>query len=108
MDLSDECVLDLLDVMCLGGTHTRPLVEGAEVLKCGVLSIGKVTATEDSMEVFGLVMQSSHPDQIPHEVTLKINSVGNEPKKLTTYCSCIGGAPGQCKHSVAVAMRLTK
>lgn len=73
--------LSLGDVMRhVGATETRIrcLVEGEEVLNAGhLICCGVKTCTTESVSVQGLCLQTSHVQQMPHEVEFVYDSNGS-------------------------------
>lgn len=107
MDDAEESVLNILDVLQCLGDNTRPVIEGSLVSRTGVLDMGIINSTEDSLEIAASVMQASHCDEAPHRVDVLIN-FGRTKKTVKCKCLCIGGGAGQCKHVGAVILLLTK
>lgn len=90
----------------LGGSeHSKCVVEGENVINAGhLLSAGKLEETSDFISIYGLCVQSSSVDSLPHEVTGKL-SVGSTINILNMLCTCKAGNSGRCKHVSALLIK---
>lgn len=87
------------------GLAVRPYVEGERVFKSKyVMYCGVYSSTTDKTTIIALCLQSTSPYDNPHEITFEIKD-----KKLNSVlCTCVAGALGNCKHSVAVLINLNR
>jgi len=67
----------------VGGGNLRPFESGPEVNKYGIVAIGHTERTNTNIKVFWLVMQSSHSNEVPHDVNLdvRLSSLKNASKR---------------------------
>lgn len=81
-----------MDLLNFGGPNMMKngdaVWKADHVLMCGVSSVGTTTCTIEAM-----CLQSSHPNDTPHTITLK---TAIEFKDWKFNCSCKAG--GRCKH----------
>ncbi|XP_021708141.1 uncharacterized protein LOC110678880 isoform X2 [Aedes aegypti] len=95
----------LIDIIDYVGDSVRPIREGSAVHDAKhIICIGYTAKHLDCVEISGYVCQSSHPNQIPHKVELKLaDSIDNWVLK----CSCKAGT-NRCKHIVACLLELNR
>lgn len=102
---SIEVNLSLLDIFDYVSDSVRPLREGCCVLDARhVVCLGYTTSRAASTTFKGYVLQSSHPNQIPHQVDLEIAANVSE---WILKCSCKAGN-NKCKHIVACLLHLNR
>jgi len=83
-------VLHLREIFRVNGDTLRPFVCGPEVDKYGQVGTGQTSNTSGVLEIFALVMQSSHPDSLPHKVKVTVGLT--QPRNVQkTWCSCLAG-----------------
>lgn len=70
----------LQEIIDYGDHSHRPFIEGDKIFKAKhIISAGIVRRDGATVTVIGLVLQTSHPKALPHEVTLKIVRVPAKP-----------------------------
>lgn len=77
---------------------------GEEVYKAShLLDLGVVSYGEKTCKIEGVCLQSSHPAESPH--TLSIDTA-EDFKHWKFYCSCKAGNSGRCKHVYAALLHI--
>lgn len=106
-------ILNIADVVKFVGDGDRKYVEGQHVLDAQHLMYCGITKKMQSgLEILGLCLQSSGLNtKPPHELKLVVNyemTPQGPSTKIACTCSCIAGLLGNCKHSVALLVHLTR
>lgn len=108
-------LLNFTDVLKFvgGGDNQRKYVQGQEVLNAAHIMYCAITKQmHSSWEILGLCLQSSGVNtKLPHELNLVVNyetTPQGPSAKISCKCSCIAGLLGNCKHSVALLVHLTR
>lgn len=96
---------DIIDYL---GDATRPLKAGLDLYKSQhVINAGKANVSDDAIDVYGQVLQSSDPRGVPHDI--KITGVRpNNVEDWLAVCSCKAGLGHKCKHIFAVLLYILK
>lgn len=88
----------------LGGQIRRPFIEGEKLLQSDhIVSVGVIEKNATEVQIFGLVLQTSHPKDNPHEVIIKIR---DKFENWKCKCSCKAGLSEKCKHIFGVLLYL--
>lgn len=78
--------------------------QGDAVWKAGhVLSVGVISVASSTSTIEGICLQTSHPNEKPHTVTIK---TAESFEDWTFFCSCKAGLGSRCKHIYAVLMQI--
>ncbi|XP_058830245.1 uncharacterized protein LOC131689257 [Topomyia yanbarensis] len=97
--------IKLLDILDYVGDSVRPIRERSAVYDAKhVVCIGYTRKIDNKVCIKGYVTQSSHPGNMPHEVSLRIT---NNVSEWALCCSCKAGT-ARCKHIVACLLHLNR
>ncbi|XP_025997023.1 uncharacterized protein LOC113005531 [Solenopsis invicta] len=103
-------MLSVLDVMNTCKDYVRPLREGEDLYKNGLLICAGITKKNGSIvECQGLATQVSHVHEHPHIINVKIDSNKTAGERIIEgKCSCIAGESAKCKHYIALLLHLSR
>lgn len=108
MDQSDF-LIDTLDILAFaGGAEKRNFIEGFAVANAKHLMYVGITKLKDNeVEIMALCLRNSDLTTSILELNLKI-SYASSKKSIKCNCSCPAGIEGQCKHSTALLVHLSR
>lgn len=110
-------MLSVIDAMNASAGFTRPMREGEEVLKGGlVVGVGKKSKEDEVVHVQALVLRTSGLKTDPAVVELWVDlsrdygerTVKDNEEEFRKHCDCPAGNSEKCKHVVAVMLYLTR
>lgn len=94
----------MLDLLDFGGPNV--MRNGDQVYKSShLLDLGVVSYGTQTCKIEGVCMQSSHPSEKPHSLSIETSS---NFKDWKFYCSCKAGNGGRCKHVYAALLHMHK
>ncbi|XP_023317651.1 uncharacterized protein LOC111694300 [Trichogramma pretiosum] len=90
--------ISLFDILEILGDYRRPFIEAEQIfLADHIVLCGFKYRTDQEILIVSYVTQTSKINDIPHEVTLKVE-VSECKKVICCHCTCPAGAGGKCKH----------
>lgn len=97
--------IKLVDIIDYVGDSVRPIREGSAVFEAQhIMCLGYRNRCSEYIDLIGYVRQSSHPNQVPHTVELRLTEGINN---WVLKCSCKAGT-NRCKHIVACLLQLNR
>lgn len=92
----------MLDLLDFGGPNL--MRNGDQVYKAShLLELGVVSYGEQSCKIEGVCMQSSHPAEAPHTITI---NTAQDFMNWKFNCTCKAGNGGRCKHIYAALLHI--
>lgn len=89
--------------------ESRCIVEGEEILNANhIILMGSTTASDVSVEILGLCLQTSALKNNPHEITGILEFFGSTNEIRDFKCTCKAGMSGVCKHISAILLKCTR
>lgn len=105
----NEFLINFLDIQSFAGdTKKRNFIEGFSVADAKhLMYVGITKSLEKQVEIMALCLRNSDLTTSILEINLKI-VYGNNSKLIECSCSCPAGIAGQCKHSTALLVHLSR
>lgn len=89
--------------------HRRPIENAYTLLQAGYFikyGISDTNVTDGTVTIKGLCLQNSYTKKEPHSIAVIIDVQKNNIR--SSYCTCVGGASGKCKHCAALLVILSR
>lgn len=101
-----EHLVKLSSIFAYIGNGLRVYEEGEKVLNANhIMFCGKTLFNSKRLEIFALCIQTSNVHGNPHELNLKVNFLTRSV--IECRCSCVAGAEGKCKYSLALLLHVS-